>query len=252
MNLDRIIARAVPPPERAGGPFAPVETDPAIRRHRQEQMAQSFGSREQAEAHAESIGIHPDAWFARLDDVRLEGEEPPWATLFREIHAELRNHPSYAFEHVRKWAKQRLFSRWPRELARGPNAHSGFLDYLAQRLALPVQSLAFNEKAPGNRVHLEGTAGARRRIGLDFRPGDGGLVRLHRDHVGAGGARPATLLAGLYGLRRPGPFAAGGAGIGRSPRRRQLGGDPALRGAAAWCTSPRICGSRRPWARSPS
>ena len=149
MNLDKVIARAVPPPLRVGGPFVPVKTDPVVRAHRRERMVEAFGSREAAEAHAESLGLPLDDWLARLDDVRLEGEEPLWATLFREMRTELRDDPHYSFEYVRKWAKARLFERWPRELVRGPKAHSGFLNYLAQRLTMPVHALTLSERRMG-------------------------------------------------------------------------------------------------------
>ena len=149
MNLDGVIARAVPPPERTGGRFVPVRTDPAILRHRQERMAAVFGSRVAAAAHAEAIGVQPEAWFDCLRDVRLDGEEPVWATLFREIHARLREDSHYPFRDVRKWMKGRLLADWPADLARGPNAHSGFLDYFAERLAPPLQALKFSERQLG-------------------------------------------------------------------------------------------------------
>ena len=149
MNLDGIIARAAPPPERTGGPFAPVRTDPDVLRHRQERMAAAFGSREAAAAHAEEIGVHPDAWFGRLRDVRLDGGEPVWATYFRETHARLRDGSRYPFRDVRKWMKECLLAGWPVDLARGPNAHSGFLDYFAERLAPPMHALKFAERQLG-------------------------------------------------------------------------------------------------------
>ena len=148
MNLDPIIARAAPPPERVGGPFVPIATDADQLRRRQERMAEAFGSRAAAAAHAESMGVHPDVWFDRLRDVRLDGDDPVWAATFREFHERLADGP-YPFAGVRLWAGARLAADWPPGLPRGPEALEGFLDYLARRIATPVDVLADAERRLG-------------------------------------------------------------------------------------------------------
>lgn len=135
MTLDEIVARAAPPPERtgAGGAFEPVATDPATLARRSAAMTDAFGSRERLAAHTEAIGLSPDAWLARLGDVRLAGEDPPWAAAFRAIHERLSDDGEHPFAGVRRWLKEEAEARWPAGLPRGPDALEGALDYFAER-----------------------------------------------------------------------------------------------------------------------
>ncbi|MCY4600986.1 MAG: hypothetical protein OXF27_13830, partial [Acidobacteria bacterium] len=72
MSLAAIIARAAPPPERAGdGPFEPVATDAAALARRRARVVAAFGSPARLAAHADALGLAPDAWLDQFRDVRL-------------------------------------------------------------------------------------------------------------------------------------------------------------------------------------
>ena len=134
MILDEIVARAAPPPERAGGgAFEPVATDPATLARRSAAMIEAFGSRETLAAHTEAIGLSPDAWLARLGDVRLAGGDPPWARAFRAMYERLEDSGDHPFAGVRRWIEAEAKARWPAGLPRGPDALEGPLDYFADR-----------------------------------------------------------------------------------------------------------------------
>ena len=148
MNLDAIIARAAPPPERVGGPFEPVATDPDSLELRRRHMVEAFGSASAAAAHAEAVGVEPEAWFGRLGDVRIDGDDPSWALEFREIYEYLLDGP-LPFRAVRRWARARIESDWPAVLPRGPDALEGFLDYLAARFSQPINSVLGTERRLG-------------------------------------------------------------------------------------------------------
>lgn len=145
MNPDEIIARAAPPPERTGGPFAPVPTDPETLRRRQDRMAEACGSRDAAAAHAEKLGVDLDVWLGRLRDVRLDGDDPPWAAIFRELLPRL-GEGRDPLADVGNWARDRLEAAWPAVLPRGPDAPDGLVGYFRWRISMPFLFLADAER----------------------------------------------------------------------------------------------------------
>ena len=139
MNADAIIARAAPPPERGGsGAFEPVETDAGSLARRRERLEAAFGSKEGMAAHAEALGLSPEAWLERFGDARLAGPDPDWARAFRAMFDRLSDGPR-PFAEFRRWAKAEAEAAWPAELPRGPDALEGPLNYLASRLGTAIQ-----------------------------------------------------------------------------------------------------------------
>ena len=135
MNLDAIIARAAPPPERAGaGAFEPVETDAESLARRRKGIEDALGSREGVAAHAEALGLSPESWLDRFGDVRLAGPGPDWARAFRAMFEQLSDDAPYPFAEFRRWARAEAEARWPAGLPRAPDALEGPLDHLAGRL----------------------------------------------------------------------------------------------------------------------
>ena len=131
MNLDAIIARAAPPPERVdAGAFEPVETDAGSLALRRKRLVEAFKSQEAMAVHAEALGLSLESWLDRLRDVRLAGPDPDWAHAFRAMFESLSDGPR-PFAGFRRWIEGEAKARWPTELPRAPDALEGPLDYLA-------------------------------------------------------------------------------------------------------------------------
>ena len=140
-DLDGIVARAAPPPERAdAGTFEPVATDPASLARRRERLIEAFGSEHAAAAHARALGLSPEAWLSRFGDVRLVGPDPDWAAMFRSIFERL-TEDSAPFREVRRWMKAELTAMWPAGLPCAPDAMEGPLDQFAGRLGFILQPI---------------------------------------------------------------------------------------------------------------
>ena len=151
MSLAAIIARAAPPPERAGdGPFEPVVTGAAALARRRARVVAAFGSPARLAAHADALGLAPDAWLDQFRDVRLAGPPPDWARAFGAVFARLSDGTA-PFAEVRRWAGAEAAARWPADLARGPDALEGPLDYLAGRLGMVLQPAMYVEAQLGAR-----------------------------------------------------------------------------------------------------
>ncbi len=156
MNLDAIIARAAPPPERAGaGAFEPVETDAETLARRREQLAQAFGSEREMAAHAEALGESPEAWLDRFRDARLAGPDPDWARAFRAMFERLSDDGPRPFAEFRRWIKAEAEARWPAELPRAPDALEGPLDYLAGVLGSALEPTFRYERMVSSRPTWE-------------------------------------------------------------------------------------------------
>ena len=131
MNLDAVIARAAPPPERAdAGVFEPAGTDAGSLARRWKLLEETFGSREAMAAHAEALGLGPEAWLDRFRDVRLAGPDPDWARMFRAMFERLSDGPR-PFAAFRRWLAAEARARWPAELPHAPDVLEGPLDHLA-------------------------------------------------------------------------------------------------------------------------
>ena len=131
MNLDAVIARAAPPPERVdAGVFEPAGTDAGSLARRRELLEGAFGSREAMAAHAEALGLGPEAWLDRFRDVRLAGPDPDWARMFRAMFERLSDGPR-PFSAFRHWIAAEARARWPAELPHAPDVLEGPLDHLA-------------------------------------------------------------------------------------------------------------------------
>ena len=138
-EIDAVIARAAPPPERADARvFAPVSTAADVLARRRERLVEAFGSRAALDAHAEALGLTPDAWLDRFGDVRLAGPDPDWARAFRALLERLSDGPR-PFDDVRRWARDVVEAAWPDGLPRGPAALDGPLDWLTRRLRAPLE-----------------------------------------------------------------------------------------------------------------
>ncbi len=136
MDLDSVIARAAPPPERAGdGPFVPIRTDADVFARREAALHEAFESPEALAAHARGLGLAPEDWIARFGDVRLAGPDPDWAAAFREIFERLDDANREApFREVFRWAVDTIRSAWPDGLPWRRTALDGPIGYLTQRL----------------------------------------------------------------------------------------------------------------------
>lgn len=138
MNLDLVIARAAPPPERiSGDAFAPIPMNEESRAKRKSRLTAAFGSVEGLAVHAESVGLSLDDWLRRFDDVRLCGPEPDWAIAFRQIYERLGT-GSFPFSKVRRFAKEQIRNACPENFRLAEKALEGPLDYLASRLSMAL------------------------------------------------------------------------------------------------------------------
>ena len=134
MNLDAVIARAAPPPERAdAGVFEPAGTDAGSLARRRKLLEETFGSREAMAAHAQALGLDPEAWLDRFRDVRLAGPDPDWARTFRAMFERLSDGP-HPFSAFRRWIAAEARTRWPAELPHAPDVLEKPLDHLAGAL----------------------------------------------------------------------------------------------------------------------
>ena len=214
MSFEETVARAAPPPERAdAGVFEPVATEAGSLARRREKAVQAFGSFDHLAAHAESLGLSPDAWLGRLGDVRLAGAPPDWACAFRAIFERLTD-GALPFAEVRRWAGAEVRRAWPASLPHGPEVLDGPLDYLAGRVGQALQ--------PTWRV--EAALGLRRSWPERFRRSPGlayALGRVMADwlaafaEIGARTAGDRALLSRRYFDRAdPGPLLRIDAGLG--------------------------------------
>ncbi len=154
LDLDSVIARAAPPPERDGdGPFTPLRTDADSLARREAALLEAFGSPEALTAHAEGLGLSPEAYAARFGDVRLTGPDPDWACAFREIFDRLTDSDTKTpFTGVYRWAVDSIRAAWPDGLPYRPSALKGPIDYLTSRF----------RSALGHTFHYEARIGATR------------------------------------------------------------------------------------------
>lgn len=213
-EVDAVIARAAPPPERADARvFEPVETAADALARRRERLVEAFGSRAALDAHAESIGLTPDAWLDRFRDVRLAGPDPDWARAFRAILERLTDSPR-PFDEVRRWARADVEAAWPDGLPHGPEALDGPLDWLTGRLRDALRPTFFVEKRLGASSswaarlrRAPALAFALGRIAADWRAD---LVRTLRRAA----ADRALLTRRVFGDRDPGKLTAVQAGLG--------------------------------------
>ncbi len=151
MSFARLVARAAPPPERAGEhAFELVATDSEVLARRHRALTDAFGSAAALDAHAEALGLAPDAWRARFGDARLAGPLPDWACAFEVIFERI-DDSQYPFSEFRRWAGAQAAVRWPSSLRRGPDALEGPLDYLAQRLGAALEPVLHVESKLGRR-----------------------------------------------------------------------------------------------------
>ena len=152
MDLDILIARAAPPPERVGGgPFVPAPTDPDSRARREGRLLDAFGSRRALALHAEGLGLSVDAYLAKFGDVRLEGAAPDWGCAFREIFARLAD-TEKPFSAVYPWARGCIEAEWPDGLPHSAGALDGAISYLEWRFrAILMQTMRYEARlgAPG-------------------------------------------------------------------------------------------------------
>ena len=152
MEIDAVIARAAPPPERADARmFEPVATAPDALARRREGLVEAFGSDAALAAHAAALGLTPDAWLDRFRDVRLAGPDPDWARAFRALIERLSDGPR-PFDEVRHWARAGVEAAWPDGLSRGPDALDGPLDWLTRRLRDATGPAFFVEQRLGART----------------------------------------------------------------------------------------------------
>ncbi len=135
MNVDEIIARAAPPPERADPDvFETVATDEESFARRRMKLVKAFGSEARLAEHAETLGFTTDAWLNRFRDVRLVGSMPDWACTFHALFEQLDEGSAKAIDIARHWIQTELEAAWPKNLLRAPDAFEGVLDYLTGRL----------------------------------------------------------------------------------------------------------------------
>ena len=150
-EIDAVIARAAPPPERADARvFEPAATGADALARRRERLAEAFGSRAALDTHAEALGLAPDAWLDRFRDVRLAGPDPDWARVFRALLERLSDGPR-PFDDVRRWARAGVEAAWPDGLPRRPDALEGPLDWLTRRLRDAAGPVFLVEKRLGVR-----------------------------------------------------------------------------------------------------
>ncbi len=153
MDLDILIARASPPPERGGdGPFVMAPTDPDSRSRREGRLLDAFGSRQALARHAEGLGLSVGAYLARFGDVRLEGPAPDWGCALREILARLADTES-PFSAVYPWARGRIEAEWPGGLPHGAGALDGAVSHLEWRFrAILMQTMRYEARLGASRV----------------------------------------------------------------------------------------------------
>ena len=112
---------------------------------RWERLDEAFGSREGIVAHAEALGLSPEAWLNRFGDVRLAGPDPDWARAFRAMFERLSD-GQRPFAEFRRWAKAEVEAGWPTELPRAPDALEGPLNHLADRLGSALRPIYVTER----------------------------------------------------------------------------------------------------------
>ncbi len=214
MSFARLVARAAPPPERAGsGAFEPVATDAGVLARRQRALTDAFGSAAALDAHAEALGLAPDAWRARFRDARLAGPLPDWARAFEALFERIQD-SERPFAEFRRWAGAQAAARWPAGLRRGPDALDGPLDYLAQRFGAALEPV----------LHVDGKLGHRPSWRERFRrhPALGyALGRIAADwladleRIAAAAAADLSLLSrAVFGGAEPGALTAIEPGLG--------------------------------------
>ena len=156
MNLDAVIARAAPPPERAdAGVFEPAGTAAGSLARRRELLEGAFGSREAMAAHAEALGLDPEAWLDRFRDVRLAGPDPDWARMFRAMFERLSDDGPRPFAAFRHWIAAEARARWPAELPHAPDVLERPLDHLAGVLGNALLPTHRIERGTGSRPTWE-------------------------------------------------------------------------------------------------
>lgn len=138
MNVETIIARAAPPPERAGGAFEPAGGDDRSFALRRARLTEAFGSPERLAAHAESLGLSTAAWLERFRDVRLTGGLPDWARAFRALMERLADRPG-SLAGASRWGRKEAGAAWPRDLPHGPDVLAGPVEFLLGRLGVALQ-----------------------------------------------------------------------------------------------------------------
>lgn len=148
-DVDTIIARAAPPPERADrGVFEPVPTRETAWTLRGSQLAAAFTSPAHLERHAESLGLTPADWLSRFGDVRLTGPAPDWAVAFRAIRERLLD-ASESLEAALRWAVNEVLRGWPRNLPRNDDVLDASLRYLARRIRIALEPSRHFERTLG-------------------------------------------------------------------------------------------------------
>ena len=151
-DVDVIIARAAPPPERADrGVFEPVPTPEPARTLRRRQLEAAFAAPERLKAHAEALGLTPAAWLSRFGDVRLAGPAPAWAVALRAIRERLAD-ASASLEGALRWAAGEVLRDWPRTLPRNDDVLDAALRYLARRVRTALQPSWHAERTLGIRI----------------------------------------------------------------------------------------------------
>ena len=144
MDIDRIVTRAAPPPERGGdGPFEPIDTEAGSLARRHAKLHDAFGSRRKLAEHAEELGFSEEGYLKRFRDVRLVGPPPDWGCAFREIFDRLTNTDA-AFAGVSQWARSCIEAEWPDGLAHRASALDGPIEHLEFRFrSVMSKSLQF-------------------------------------------------------------------------------------------------------------
>ena len=159
MNLDEIVARAAPPPERIDREFfEPASTEPDAMERRRRGLVRAFGSTEALAAHARALGLTPEAWIERFADVRLIGPDPDWARAFRAVFERLSDVPP-EFAAMRAWARDSALAEWPDAVPLGPDALEGPLDHLASRLGVVLHPVRHVEQRLGGRTTWQARLG---------------------------------------------------------------------------------------------
>ena len=216
MNLEEIIARAVPPPERIDREvFEPAFTAPDAMERRRRGLVRAFGSTEALDAHARALGLTPQAWIDRFADVRLIGPDPDWARALRAVAERLSDVPP-EFAAVRAWARDSALAEWPEAVPLGPDALEGPLDYLASRLGVVLRPVRHVEQRLGVRTTWQARLG--RSAALAFAMGR--VVADWIDDLSTMAKRAAAdrelLSKALFGGENPGALLRIEAGLGDS------------------------------------
>lgn len=160
MNLDLVIAKAAPPPERLlSNSFSFIPADGDSLERRLSALSAAFGSRKHLHEHSEALGLSFDAWLRSFGDVRLSGPDPDWAVAFRCIYERL-NDGLYPFAEIRRFAVSQVLDGCSPALRLADDVFEGPLDYLASRFSSVLQPIFQFEKRLGLRLEWE------KRIGM--------------------------------------------------------------------------------------